>query len=214
MAILSCGSYANEQVNSAIDKISNTIKTEAQLNKELNAVQNNNESVGFKDTLMNRVDEKMSKLTAIVEENARLQEENRLNSELSLQTAQQITTEEVALPVLLGSTIISKKKIGSKRTRVLSTEALVVDADGNKYSMNTRNNNIIKRVHSDYIDFNDSDKKIPMIISSNNGELATSTPKINSVKGIVSIDKRFRTIKNDVKASSLKDSVIKELVKK
>lgn len=221
LTVFTSSTFANEAINQIGNEnivniseavnipSSNKVSGEDELIKQLNekAVSDN----GFKGTIINRVDEKMERLTKLIEENALKEQLNRENMQ-SQQNTYQGSSEQVALPVVVGTTIISKKRINSNRERILNKEAMVVDSEGNKFTLSENNNSIIKTINNDYIDFNESDKKIPILVA--NGDIEKSSFGVASTMPITNIDERMKTVpKEDVAVPSLKESVVNELSK-
>lgn len=119
------------------------------------------ESGGFKDTLMNKVDEKMAKIDELERKINEQQLQNQLNqSNINIGGGDSSNMSNLSVPVVVGTTIIEKGK------KTLSKEVLAVDSSGNKFTLNEKNNNVIKSINSDYIVFKDSKDKFPILISS------------------------------------------------
>lgn len=123
---------------------------------------------GFKNSLVNKVDEKMAKIDELERKMNEQQLQNQLNqSNMNFSNGGGSSgVNSLSVPVVMGTTIIEKGKI------TLSKEILAIDSTGNKFTLNEKNNNIIKSINSDYIVFKDSKDKFPVLISNalSNGE--------------------------------------------
>lgn len=118
------------------------------------------EDGGFKNSLMNKVDEKMAKIDELERKMNEQQLQNQLNqSNMNFGNGGSSSVGSLSVPVVIGTTIIEKGK------KTLSKEILAVDSTGNKFTLNEKNNNIIKSINSDYIVFKDSDDKFPVLIT-------------------------------------------------
>lgn len=127
----------------------------------------------FKNSVMNKVDEKMDKLTKLLEQ----RETQNFNSSQS---------SSLALPIPIGTLMIT-----DKTGRLLYKEAYVVDENGKRFILNNENNSIVKRIDSDYITFKETDKKMPLLVTpgdskeeikvTNTMPITTIAPNLKSV---------------------------------
>lgn len=139
----------------------------------------------FKSTVMNKVDEKMDKITKMLE--AKEQSQGQFTQASSL-----------ALPVPVGTTIITNGK-------EIYKEALVVDEMGNRYKLNNSNNNIIKAINTDFIAFKESDKKVPLLITKDDEK---TDIKVTNTMPITNIAPNFKT-----ESVNFDENILKELSK-
>lgn len=140
----------------------------------------------FKNTVMNKVDEKMDKITKMLEAKEQ-QSQNQFTQASSL-----------ALPVPVGTTIITNGKNIYK-------EALIIDEMGNRYKLNNSNNNIIKAINTDFIAFKESDKKVPLLITKNDEKAEI---KVTNTMPITNIAPNFKT-----QSVNFDENILKELSK-
>lgn len=140
----------------------------------------------FKNTVMNKVDEKMDKITKMLEAKEQ-QSQNQFTQASSL-----------ALPVPVGTTIITNGKNIYK-------EALIIDEMGNRYKLNNSNNNIIKAINTDFIAFKESDKKVPLLITKNDEKAEI---KVTNTMPITNIAPNFKT-----PSINFDENILKELSK-
>lgn len=140
----------------------------------------------FKNTVINKVDEKMDKITKMLEAKEQ-QSQNQFTQANSL-----------ALPVPVGTTIITNGK-------KIYKEALVIDEMGNRYKLNNSNNNIIKAINTDFIAFKESDKKVPLLITKNDEK---ADIKVTNTMPITNIAPNFKT-----PSINFDENILKELSK-
>lgn len=152
---------------------------------------------GFKSTLMNKVDEKMAKIDELERKMNEQQLQNQLNqSNMNFSGGNPSGVSNLSVPVVLGTTIIEKGK------KTLSKEILAVDSTGNKFTLNEKNNNIIKTINSDYIVFKDSKDKFPILISNASSVGADGTALGNGASGTMGFPNSMFEVPDSIKAKA------------
>lgn len=124
------------------------------INEEAEIYTNKNSptDIGFKQSLMDKIDEKMAKIDEL---ERKIDSGNFGGGSFGGDSI----SGNIEVPVIAGTTIIKK---GNK---VVSKEALGTDISGNRYILTEKNNNVIKNINKDYIVFRESKDKFPIIMA-------------------------------------------------